>query len=127
MQSWRAILVLPLTLLLAGCPREDLGDPQVRDPEGVLGDVALAAGDRVCETPAHGELLVMGVVLAHADANMHPVGECINPVRPLYVHEQQIDDAPEEQNLFVRVGDDRYLRVVPRGGAGAADGAAPRE
>jgi hypothetical protein len=111
--NWHAGLVIVAAVLLAACESRPADEAGIRDPEGVLGDVALAEGDRVCETAAHGPLLVSGVVLAHADGNMHRVGECHQPARPLFAHEQQIDRPPAEQDLFVRIGDNRYLRVRP--------------
>jgi hypothetical protein len=126
-KNWRAGVVLGMALSMAACGERPAEDEAVaRDPEGVLGDVALAEGDRVCETAQHGTLLVSGIVLAHADGNMHRVGECTQPTRPLFTHVQQIDRPADEQELYVRVGDDRYLRVRPeRGGPSVTDTGSP--
>jgi uncharacterized protein involved in high-affinity Fe2+ transport len=121
----RGRVVLPVLLAaLAACRPGEAPDLERLDPHGVPGAIATAeadpayfqppdvlrTGDRICA--ANDRVLVAaGIIVVHADANMHRVGECFEPRLPLFAHERDRDRDRADQSLYIQVNENRYLPV----------------
>jgi hypothetical protein len=113
-------------LVAAACRPGDAPYLDDLDPHGVPGAIATAemdpayyqppdilrTGDRICTQ--NGRVLVAsGIVVVHADANMHRVGDCADPELGLFEHERDHERETADRRLYVQVNENRYLPVQP--------------